>query len=59
MFTSFNLMFLFGWYSAYFTPRVLIMFGSSAWLLPALFFTVASNVTTGGKQVPDVVYSLW
>jgi hypothetical protein len=61
MFTAFNLMFLFGWYSAYITPRLLVMIGSSAWLLPALFFTIASNLANSDndKDIPGMVYSLW
>jgi hypothetical protein len=61
MFTAFSLVFLFGWYSAYISPRVLIMIGSSAWLLPALFFTIASNLVNSDndKDISGMVCSLW
>jgi hypothetical protein len=59
LFTAINLLFLFSRYSDLIGTRALIMVGSSAWLLPAIFFPIASHLTTSSQGMPGMVYGLW
>ena len=57
--TSINLIFLFPLYSDKVGTRWIIMIGSSAWLLPAIFFPLATQVLSFDQPARLPVYVLW
>jgi hypothetical protein len=55
--TSINLIFLFPLYSDKVSTRTILIISSSAWLLPAIFFPIATQISIEPRQTP--IYVLW
>jgi hypothetical protein len=57
--TSINLIFLFPLYSDRISARWILIISSSAWILPAIFFPLATQTNFSGEAHQTPIYVLW